>query len=37
MALFIQNSLLLHIFLMICKLRLLIFLPELNLPPNLFF
>lgn len=36
MALFIQTSFLPHI-LMILKLRLLIFLPKLNLSPNMFF
>lgn len=35
MALFIQSSFLLHIFLMIFKIGLLI-LPKLNLSPNLF-
>lgn len=37
MALFIQSLFIPHIFLMIFKLRLLIFLLELNLFPNLFF
>lgn len=37
MALFLQSSFLLHIFLMIFKIGLLIFLPKLNLSPNLFF